>query len=696
MATTNIFSFDKLISPNHIASRLIRYSSPAGNISAQSSDPRVVNKVKLFNRLVSVPFSSVNQRLEWSPSFGAYIYWTDDENYSGDDYTMSYDEFGNVDKASVVSVGFENDLYLRFGQFSSIYGFNNYPNLQYVWFAFNKNLESLDLSNVNNLKELGFYVCNLSEGINFSNQSQLETLQITISKINSITLSEQLNLVDLEIEANLNLESVNIPGSGSIDGSMYMYYNPFLSSITAPLNTTNNLQWYYNALTNVNVRQSPLLETLDVGDNFLTSLNFDGCPYLKFIYAANNVFSTTTVDNLFMSASNAADTYSLNDGVISLNDSNGIPSDASLAARENLTSRGWDVYYAQYETLYSSEGATDPNVAAWTYTTASNGAGNGTYPAVYTEGQNTYATPNIKTLSVDGLSEIDGVFYMNGQSTTQQTLESVNFNNLPDMCSLDDGELYIQDCRKLTSINVTVCPSVTEAYLSYNERLTSINLSGSINITRLEVNYNFNLTDLDLSQLPNLERFEGYNTFGITSYDFTNNPELTHIEVGSGAGGGQVFSNLESVDCSGLTHLTYLNISESSKLTSLNLSGSNILESIYIRYGCALTHIDLSTQTSLGYLEGHHSSFSSIDIPLTNTLLYVDLYDNQLTSGAVNKVLHVLASGSATSGYVRVNSGYSYVDGIYNGYIDTTSGGYDGIAAKDELISRGWDVYYND
>jgi hypothetical protein len=396
-----------------------------------------------------------------------------------------------------------------------------------------------------------------------------------------------------------------------------------------------------------------------------------------------------------MSASNAADTYSLNDGEIYLNGSNGLPSDASSAAIENLLSRGWEVSYAQYETLYSSEGATDPNVAAWTYTTASNGAGNGTYPAVYTEGQNTYATPNIKTLSVDGLSEIDGVFYMDNQSTTQQTLESVNFNNLPDMCS-DDGELYIQDCRKLTSINVTVCPSVTEAYLSYNERLTSINLSGSINITRLEVNYNFNLTDLDLSQLPNLERFEGYNTFGITSYDFTNNPELTHIEVGSGGGGGQVFSNLESVDCSGLTHLTYLNVSESSKLTSLNLSGSNILESIYIRYGCALTHIDLSTQTSLGYLDGQYSSFSSIDIPLTNTLIYVDLYNNQLTSGAVNKVLHVLAEGSATSGYVRLSGYYSQDDGIYNGYPDTTSGGYNGIAAKDELISRNWDVYYND
>ena len=695
MATTNIFSFDKLISPNHIASRLIRYSSPAGNISTQSSDPRVVNKVKLFNRLVSVPFSSVNQRLEWSPSFGAYIYWTDDENYSGDDYNMNYDEFGNVDKASVVSVGFENDSYIRFGQFSSIYGFNNYPNLQYVEIVYNKNLESLDLSTVNNLKELGVYVCNLSEGINFSNQSQLITLGVEFTKINSITLSEQLNLEDLSIEFNFNLESVNIPGSGSIDGNMYIYYNPFLSSITAPLNTTDNLEWYHNALTNVNVSLSPLLEILDVGDNFLTSLNFDGCPYLKYIYASNNIFSTTTVDNLFMSASNAADTYSLNDGEIYLNDSNGLPSDASSAAIENLLSRGWEVSYAQYETLYSSEGATDPNVAAWTYTTASNGAGNGTYPAVFTEGQNTYATPNIKTLSVDGLSEIDGVFYMDGQSTTQQTLESVNFNNLPDMCS-DDGDLYIQDCRKLTSINVTVCPSVTEAYLSYNERLTSINLSGSINITRLEVNYNFNLTDLDLSQLPNLERFEGYNTFGITSYDFTNNPELTHIEVGSGGGGGQVFSNLESVDCSGLTHLTYLNVSESSKLTSLNLSGSNILESIYIRDGCALTHIDLSTQTSLGYLDGQHSSFSSIDIPLTNTLIYVDLYNNQLTSGAVNKVLHVLASGSASSGYVRVNGAYSYEDGIYNGYIDTTSGGYDGIAAKDELISRGWDVIYND
>jgi hypothetical protein len=199
-----------------------------------------------------------------------------------------------------------------------------------------------------------------------------------------------------------------------------------------------------------------------------------------------------------------------------------------------------------------------------------------------------------------------------------------------------------------------------------------------------------------LSWLPNLEIFEGYNTFGITSYDFTNNPELTTIELGSGGGGGQLFSNLESVDCSGLTHLTSLNVSSNSKLTSLNLSGTNILEEIYMYDGCGLTYIDLSTQTSLSLLEADNSSFSSIDIPLTNTLIYVDLYNNQLTSGAVNKVLHVLAEGSATSGYVRLSGYYSQDDGIYNGYPDTTSGGYDGIAAKDELISRNWDVYYND
>ena len=690
MATTNIFSFDKLISPNHIASRLIQYNPPAGNISSQSSDPRVVNKVKMFNRLVSFPVSSAIHRLEWSPSFGAYIYWTDGADFGGDNYTMSYDEFGNVDKATVVSIEFENDQYFRFGQFSSLYGFNNYPNLQYLVLESGINLMSLDLSSVNNLKDFFSIGCDFSDGINFTNQSQLENLEIYYSKINSITLPEQPNITDIYIEGNLYLESVNIPGSGNIDGTMDINYNYNLNSITVPLNTTDNLQWYDNALTNVDVSQSPLLVTLDVGDNFLTSLNFDECPHLKNIYAGDNILSTTTIDNLFKSASNAADTYNLDEGNIYLNGSNGLPSDASEAARENLISRGWTVEYAEYEVLYFSPNETDPNVNEWTYTTTSNGAGNEDQDVIYTDVDYTYATPNIKTLSVDGVTEIDGYFYLDGDTATQQTLESVNFNNLPDL----DNDLYISECRKLTSINVTACTSITNAYIYENPNLTSLNLSGSTNITHLDVGYCFKLTNLDLSQLPNLEVFYGYNTFGITSYDFTDNPELTEIDLGSGGSGGQLYSNLESVDCSGLSHLTELRVSSNPKLTSLNLNGSNILETIYMRDGCGLTYIDLSTQTSLGYLDGSNSSFSSIDIPVTDSLLYVDLYNNQLTAGAVNKVLHVLASGTASSGYVRVNGSYS--GDIYNGFPDTTSGGYNGLDAIDELISRNWDVYYND
>ena len=690
MATTNIFSFDKLISPNHIASRLIQYNPPAGNISSQSSDPRVVNKVKMFNRLVSFPVSSAIHRLEWSPSFGAYIYWTDGADFGGDGSTMSYDEFGNVDKATVVSIEFENDQYFRFGQFSSLYGFNNYPNLQYLVLESGINLMSLDLSSVNNLKDFFSIGCDFSDGINFTNQSQLENLEIYYSKINSITLPEQPNITDIYIEGNLYLESVNIPGSGNIDGTMDINYNYNLNSITVPLNTTDNLQWYDNALTNVDVSQSPLLVTLDVGDNFLTSLNFDECPHLKNIYAGDNILSTTTIDNLFKSASNAADTYNLDEGNIYLNGSNGLPSDASEAARENLISRGWTVEYAEYEVLYFSPNETDPNVNEWTYTTTSNGAGNEDLDVIYTDGDYTYATPNIKTLSVDGVTEIDGYFYLDGDTATQQTLESVNFNNLPDL----DNELYISECRKLTSINVTACTSITNAYIYENPNLTSLNLSGSTNITHLDVGYCFKLTNLDLSQLPNLEVFYGYNTFGITSYDFTDNPELTEIDLGSGGSGGQLYSNLESVDCSGLSHLTELRVSSNPKLTSLNLSESNILETIYMRDGCGLTYIDLSTQTSLGYLDGSNSSFSSIDIPVTDSLLYVDLHNNQLTAGAVNKVLHVLASGTASSGYVRVNGSYS--GDIYNGFPDTTSGGYNGLDAIDELISRNWDVYYND
>lgn len=694
MATTKIFPFNRLISPIPIASTLIRYSSPASNISTQSSNPSG-NKVKLFNRFSPVPlFVIVNNRLMWSPSFGAYIYWTDDIDFNGNDYDMSYDEFGSVDKTAVVSLSFNGDYYGRFGQYSSISGFELYPNLQYVEFDQNRNLISLDVSSITNLKYFYTSGCDLSNGINFSNLSQLESLDVYNSKINNITLPEQPNITDIDIEYCYNLESINIPGSGSVDGYIYIYNNYSLNSITVPLNTATNLQWYDNALTNVNVSGSPLIETLDIADNFITSLNFDECPNLKYIYAQDNIFSTQTVDNIFISASNSADTYNLTNGDIYLGGANGLPSSASLSARNNLISRGWNVYYAEYTELYYSSTSTDPNVAAWTYTTASNGDGDGADPVIYTDGAYTYATPNIKTLSVDGLSEINGYFYIDGDNATQQTLESVNFNNLPNLANNNSGELYIANCRKLTSISVTDCPSVTDAYFYDNYNLTSINLSGSTNITRLDVDYCFNLTNLDLSQLPNLQQFDGYNTFSITSYDFTNNPSLTEINIGSGGGGGQLFSNLTSVDCSGLSSLTHLDVGSNPKLTSLNISGSTALTTIYINDGCGLSTIDLTQQTSLTHIWGYDSAFLTVDLPITNTLQYVSFYSNQLTAAGVNKILVDLVTGGATGGSVYLDG--SYINGvIQNAIPDSTSGGYDGLDAIDTLVSRGWTVSYN-
>lgn len=695
MSTTKTFSFDRLIDPKSKSSTLIRYTPGSTNLSAASKDPRNKGLSQYFINFSPTPFYVPKiTRLEWSPIFGAYVYWTDGIDFTGNEDYMSYDEFGGVDKALVVSLVPPGDYNGRYGQISSLTGFNNYPNLQYLSVGYNRNLKSLDLSSVNNLKQFYSEGCDFSEGINFSNQSQLEELQIYYSNINSISLPAQPNLVYISIESTINLESINIPGSGSIDGTIDIYYNSRLNSITVPLNTTNNLQWYHNALTNVDVSRSPLLTTLNVSNNFLTSLKFDECPYLKNIYANENILSTTMVDNIFISASNAADTYSLNEGNIYLNGSNGLPSSASLSARNNLISRDWNVSYAEYVSLYYSPNATDPNLSAWTYTTASNGAGDGSDPVIYTDGNSTFVTPNIKTLSVDGLSEIDGFFYLDGDTATQQTLESVNFNNLANLGDNTSGEFYITNCRKLTSISVTDCPSITEAYLYDNYELTSINLSGSTNIVILDVDYCLNLTNLDLSQLPNLQAFDGYNTFSITSYDFTNNPLLTNIQVGSGGGGGQLFSNLESVDCSGLSNLSSIDVSSNPKLTTLNLSGSNSLDTIYVGYGCGLTTIDLSAQTSLINLYGNYGKLSSIEIPLTNTLTYVNLYDNQLSVGEVNKVLHFLASGSAENGYVSLEG--EFIPGvIQNGIPDTTSGGYNGLAAIDTLVGRGWSVYYN-
>jgi Leucine-rich repeat (LRR) protein len=79
--------------------------------------------------------------------------------------------------------------------------------------------------------------------------------------------------------------------------------------------------------------------------------------------------------------------------------------------------------------------------------------------------------------------------------TLEGSLKLVGFDNLE---KLDCWE------QKLTSLDISDCPNLTELNCSFNQEITKLDLSNSSNLVKLDCRCN-KITKLDLSNCPELE-----------------------------------------------------------------------------------------------------------------------------------------------------------------------------------------------
>lgn len=192
-------------------------------------------------------------------------------------------------------------------------------------------------------------------------------------------------------------------------------------------------------------------------------------------------------------------------------------------------------------------------------------------------------------------------------------------------------------------------------------------------IFEISIMYNESLATLDMSWIPG-----GSNIF-LPSYGriyIVNNSNLASITFPDSVIGGEIYggiylshNNLSSID------LTYIpsyaiDVHNNNNLTSLIIPVSNCKG--IAAYSCSLSTID----------------FTNFVININRSFL--DIRDNALTASEVNKMLYDLDSLAA--------SGYSerWLDfrGT-NSAPDSSSGGYNGIAAKSSLQGKGFSVYTN-
>jgi hypothetical protein len=186
-----------------------------------------------------------------------------------------------------------------------------------------------------------------------------------------------------------------------------------------------------------------------------------------------------------------------------------------------------------------------------------------------------------------------------------------------------------------------------------------------------------------LQNLTNLQEFRAdWNS--LTTIDLSGLTNLTFVDISDNEIPGTGDPSLTSVTLTGCTALDSLSLDDSdfsagvpnltglSSLTFLDMDECNISGNVDLSILPALTSFDLSGNTGL----------TSVTI-FEQVLNDVDLNNTALTEECVNDILQWLDGG-----------------GVLNGYVDLADGGSaaptgTGITAKDNLLAKGWSVNVN-
>lgn len=188
-----------------------------------------------------------------------------------------------------------------------------------------------------------------------------------------------------------------------------------------------------------------------------------------------------------------------------------------------------------------------------------------------------------------------------------------------------------------------------------------------------------------LQNLPNLQSFEAdWNS--LTSLNLSGLTNLTYVDISDcEIPGTEGEPSLTSVNLTGCTALEELRMDDSNFSAGIpNLTGLTSLNWLDIDESNITGNVDLSMLPALnGFDLRDNPGLTSVTI-FEQVLNSVNLYDCALTEASVNDILGWLDGGGAENGYVDLSGGTS----------SHPTG--DGATAKENLIGKGWEVYVNE
>ena len=257
---------------------------------------------------------------------------------------------------------------------------------------------------------------------------------------------------------------------------------------------------------------------------------------------------------------------------------------------------------------------------------------------------------NVSNASIDNLTGIAAFSSLTDLNCSSNRLTSLNVSGLSNLFTLNcsSNSYYDSDTgmvTPLTSINLTGLSNLGELDCSNNaisnlnvsgllslyylncsgNRLTSLNVSGLSNLYNLNCSYNWYdngtttsyLTSINLDGLSNLTTLDCSQNVMLSSLNLTGLSNLSDLKLSG--------NNFSTINLSGLSFLGWLDISYN-KLTSLNIGGTEIY---YL--DCSnnlLTNLVTTGASYLNDLRCDNNNLTSLDLPLSNNLVYFSSANN--------------------------------------------------------------------
>ena len=388
--------------------------------------------------------------------------------------------------------------------------------------------------NTPNLKtlDIGYF---MGDEIDFGMVPSVETIKLTANG----------NLYDLDITKNPNLKNFTISSASKLTGINFSDCSELTSltikdcsamqsiNVSNLKNLTSATIYNLDALTNLNLSGCTSLTSLSCETNeALTILNASGCVALTTLSIKNcSAMQSINVSNL-----------------------------------KNLTSA----------TINNLDALTNVNLTGCSALSTFTCTNNAKLPTL-----DFSSCTSLTSLSCETNDALTSLNVSNCVALTTLSIEncsamlSINASNLTNLTTAT-----IDNLDALTNVNLTDCSALTTLTCTGNAKLPALDCSGCTSLTSLACNSNSALASLNISDSAVLTKLDCYSC-ALEALDLSNNVALTTLKC---------YSNL----------LESLDISNNTAITSLDCSPNENLKTLYMKEGHTISKIN--NKRDAGYI----------------------------------------------------------------------------------------------